>query len=322
MASLIAFFLATAAAYGAAFGYGVVLRKVRLSSVSFWTVVAVAIILACPLLIPASNVLWRALASLYSADLTFKVIELRRMAMTDHVFPQTHDICRFLAPFPFLLVVYQEKEKSLSEADRDFISLASLLGALVAAVVALGLFYASWRLPLTASHFFLDHLLKLAILVVFLEAFSRLLQGIERYFGYDTIPIVHNLLSARTVSGFWRLYNTRVHSWFYLNLFRPARKVSSAWAVVLVFTTNGLLHELMFGITTSRFDGFQLLFFLAQIPAVLVSRHLHRFSERNGMLAKGLVHCSTIAWMLLTTIFFFHGVNRIVPFYAAPPWLP
>ena len=314
------FLFALAAAYGIAFCYGLILRKVQYSSL---TAVAVVGILSCPLLIPADCVVARALMSLCAADLVFKAIELRRMMLTTKVVLEASSLYHYLAPFPFLLVVYQEKEgKILQNAERDPRNIGRMLCAFLVGVVAIALIGASWHLPYLASNFLYDHTLKLLIFTVFLEALSRWLYRVERFVGYDTTPIINNVLSSRTVSDFWQLYNTRVHSWFHLNLFRPARRVSPAWGVALVFIANGLLHELMFGVTTGRFDGYQLLFFLTQIPAVLVSGRMRKFAIRNGLLGEALVRCFTIAWMLMTTMLFFHGVNRIIPFYSATPWLP
>ncbi len=85
---------------------------------------------------------------------------------------------------------------------------------------------------------------------------------------------------------------------------------------------EGLPKNRMFGIATSRFDGYQLLFFIVQIPAVIASRHLRRFAAKVGLPAIVLLRGITIIWMMGTSILFFHGVNRIVPFYTATPWLP
>ena len=62
--------------------------------------------------------------------------------------------------------------------------------------------------------------------------------------------------------------------------------------------------------------------FLSQIPAVLASRPLARLARGHpGGIA--VAHATTILWMSLTSVFFFHGIDLIFPFfYAAEPPLP
>ena len=79
----------------------------------------------------------------------------------------------------------------------------------------------------------------------------------------------------------------------------------------------------MFGIATSRLDGYQATFFLLQIPAVMLSRGfgtaLQGWGAAGQIISRGL----TILWFWATSVFFFHGVDRVFPFvYASEPWLP
>jgi len=89
------------------------------------------------------------------------------------------------------------------------------------------------------------------------------------------------------------------------------------------FLISAVVHELMFGIATSRFDGYQFLFFTLQGPAILASRPLSRWARRYGLFGITALRGSTIVWMYFTSMLFFHGVNRIFSFtYASTPWLP
>ena len=93
--------------------------------------------------------------------------------------------------------------------------------------------------------------------------------------------------------------------------------------LVAVFVVSALLHELMFGIATSRFDGYQATFFLLQIPAVMFSSYLDRLSKASGVAGQIVARGLTILWLGATSLFFFHGVDRVFPFvYASQPWLP
>jgi hypothetical protein len=129
---------------------------------------------------------------------------------------------------------------------------------------------------------------------------------------------------SRTVAEFWRRYNNRIHTWFYYNVFRgPLARRAPLLAVVLAFFISGLLHEAMFAVATSRVDGYQMTFFMLQIPAVVASIPLARWAEHSGLLVSSLIRGAAIFWMATTSIFFFHGVHRVFPFfYASHPWLP
>ena len=100
---------------------------------------------------------------------------------------------------------------------------------------------------------------------------------------------------------------------------------SPARGVFLVFLVSAALHEVMFGVATSRFDGYQFAFFFVQIPAVLASRPLISAAGRWGAAGAAAAHGATIAWFYATSMLFLHGGNRALPwfgYYASEPWLP
>ena len=319
MPSLLSFLLSVTISYSCALAFGSAPRKFPSCFRSGFVVIAV---LACPLLIPANEIILRAVAALVSGDLAFKVVDMSRLESTNDVPLRFSEFWRFMIPFPFLLVVFQQKQKRLSHADCRWTNISRAIAAMLICAFSIGFMHVASLLTVVKTSFFCDHVVKVSAFVLLLEALSRFLYRLERLFGYDTVPIVNQIFKARTVAEFWQRYNTRVHSWFYYNVFRRTRfRHSPALSVSLVFLVNGFLHELMFGIATSKFDGYQMTFFLAQIPAVLTSRRLRRFAVRNGATGAALAHVFTISWMLATTMFFFHGVNRIVPIYTAASWL-
>lgn len=273
-----------------------------------------------PRVIPADAVRLRAISALVSADLVFKLIDYLRTRRTQSEEIAYSEFCRLIVPFPFLLVVLRDKLRQRC-APAGWSEIPGFCGALAICCVGLAMMAAVSKLPLTKTSFLLDHILKLVGFVVFLEALARCLRCLERMFGFDAPLIINHMIRSRTVAEFWTRYNTRVHNWFWHNVFRPLRTTPDL-AVIATFTVNGALHEMMFGIATSRFDGYQFLFFLIQIPAVLTSRHLRRFAAGIGEHAVGVLRCGTIVWLVATSMLFFHGVNRIVPFYTATPWLP
>lgn len=187
-----------------------------------------------------------------------------------------------------------------------------------------GLVHLASQFAVIRDCFPLDHAVKFLIFLLAVESLSRMLYGLERLAGFDTTPLLRNSFLSRTVADFWRRFNTRVHSWFQYNVFRYSGvRRAPVRGVLLCFFLSGILHELMFGIATSRFDGCQFTFFMLQAPAVLASRPLERLAMRGGLFGKVMAHGLTFVWMMVTSVFFFRGVDRVFPFfYASQPWLP
>ena len=310
-----------------AFAYAVALRphlrpRTRIGAVMS-TCAAIGV-LFCPVLISHDQVIPRALALLVCTELMFKMLdysrEYRRRAL-----PLTPaDYYRFLVPFPPFLVVLRDRHRYLATpvAQAPEI-LRAVLGAALFTTGFL-LVHLANGIPLVRSHFALDHAIKLVIFVVTIEALSQMFYGIERIAGYDTTPPMKFAFLSRTVAEFWCRYNNRVHVWYERNVFRPlGGRRAPLRGVLLVFLVSGIHHELGFAIATSRIDGYQFTFFLMQAPAVACSRKLQHYSRRSGIRGKAMVYCLAVIWLYFTSMFFFHGVNRVFPFfYAGTPWLP
>jgi D-alanyl-lipoteichoic acid acyltransferase DltB (MBOAT superfamily) len=170
----------------------------------------------------------------------------------------------------------------------------------------------------------LDHTVKAALFVVVVEAGSQSLLALERLAGFDPPPIMDRTYLARTPAEFWFRWNQRLRMWFFDNVFLPGggrrRPVQGVFAV---FAASALLHEVAFGIATSRFTGCQAIFFLLQAPAVVLSPRLQRLTKSAGALGQLAAHGLTGVWLLATSVFFFEGIHRVFPFfYASQPWLP
>jgi MBOAT membrane-bound O-acyltransferase family protein len=285
-----------------------------------------AAVLVCPLLIPADQIIGRAFASLVGIDLFFRIMDLSRQSWRGAIgFVSWQDYAIFLIPFPTLLVVYGAKERIRSTSS------SAVMTALVRTVAAGTLFLGALALTLATAHsaflrgsFWLDHAVKVAIFAVAIESLSQALFGLERLAGFKTRPIIDWAILSRTPAEFWLRYNNRVHDWLVRNVFLPSGGLRSPFrGMIAVFVVSALLHELMFGIATSRFDGYQATFFLLQIPAVMLSRRLERVIAAWGIAGQIVARGLTIAWLGATSVFFFHGVNRVFPFvYASQPWLP
>lgn len=310
--------LALAVAYGCA----LVAPLLRLASRRKPAVLAawclVPLVLACPLLIPSANVGLRAASAVISGDIVFKMADtFRRWDRLDRrtVLGNYYSL---LIPFPAFAVLDPDHRRRLRHPENPWphvlrvaVGTAGVLGA-VLALRAL-----SNTVPIRSS-FALDHATMLLAFVVGIESLSRALYGLEHLAGFDTTPIIRNIYLSRTVAEFWQRYNHRIHDWLDRNVFRPTSgRHAPARSVVLVFLVSGVFHELMFGIATSRFTGYQLAFFTLQAPAVLASGRLERLARRGGLAGKTVAHGTAILFLAVTSVLFFDGVARVFPFIYA-----
>jgi hypothetical protein len=314
--------MAIALAYGCALAAGPLLRLrtgLAVAAICFF----VPAVLACPLLIPADKIVYRAVSALFSTDLMFRMVDFFRRQRGLGNATGFRDYCRFLIPFPILLVVLADHRRLLYHGSA-WSDVVRVFGGVVGIAAGFLLLEAVSTIVSIRTCFLLDHLTKVMIFVLTIESVSHFLLGLERLAGRDTTPIVRHAFLSRTVSEFWERYNGRVHRWLYENVFRPSGgRRAPIRAVWLVFLVSALLHELMFGMATSRFDGYQFAFFMLQAPAVLGSRPLERLANRGGIGGKALAHGVTIAWMAGTSVLFFHGVHKVFPFvYVSESWLP
>jgi hypothetical protein len=315
--------LAIAAAYGVAVVAG--LASYRRGPIAGVALAGASVaVLAAPLLIPADKIIYRALSAYASTDLFFRLLDFRREVCKKSERISLLDFFDFLAPFPVLLVVFRARCQRWENARftwrdtiRVLVGVAGVTSGFVLLDVAAGI--AAIR-----ESFLLDHVAKVAIFVLTIETASQGLFGLERMAGFDAPPIVRAAFLSRTVAEFWMRYNTRVHRWLYENVFLPSGgRHAPIRGIVLVFFVSAVLHELMFGIATSRFDGYQFAFFFMQTPAVLASGAIERLANRAGWIGAALGRGLAIAWMIGSSVFFFHGVNRVFPFlYVSESWLP
>ncbi len=292
-----------------------------------WGVVT-ATIPACSLLIPAGFVIARAFALLVLVDLFMKLVDLgRRQMRANAESVKWSDYVLFLIPFPVFLVGYDRKRRAWRVARRcaraESWDIFRLVAGAAAFTLCLVLMLLSGRSFVVRPSFPLEHAAKLALFLVGIESLAQALCGLERLVGFHTTPIIDRAFLSRTPAEFWRRFNTRVHDWLNHNFFVPRGVHAPFCGIVAVFVVSALLHELAFGIATSHFDGYQAAFFLLQAPAVMVSRPLARVALAWGNLGSMLARAATAGWIAATSILFFHGIDRVFPFYyASQPWLP
>lgn len=310
-----------------AFAYAVSVRPLLRNHTgvsAFLSACAAIGVLFVPMLVSRDSVVPRTLALLVCTELMFKMVDYSREFRRRPVPPTSAEYHRFLIPFPPFLVVLRDRDRYLSQP-------IARVPELLRAVLGASLFATGFVLldlvngiPLLRSHFAFDHAIKLVIFVGTIESLSQMVYGMERLAGYDTTPPMRFAFLSRTVAEFWCRYNNRVHVWFDVNVFRPlGGRRAPLRGILLVFLVSGIHHELGFAIATSRIDGYQFTFFLLQVPAVACSRMLQRYSRRSGIIGRALVYGLTVIWLYFTSMFFFHGVNRVFPFfYVSDPWLP
>jgi hypothetical protein len=278
----------------------------------------------CPLLIPANEVIARALVSVLCADAWFRGVDLARvLSRRRATSPSLRQCLEFLIPFPTFLAVYDDRKRRASmQIESIELWRVAIAGSLV--IVELGSLHLLFEVPALKASFILDHIVKLLLFVATTETLSQLALGLEHLVGFDTVPIIRRAYLSQTVGEFWCRYNTRVHRWLQYNVFLPCGGLKSpVGGVMLAFLISAVFHELMFGIATSRFDGYQFAFFMLQAPAVLISQKIERLRTKYGAVISVINRLLTITWFGVSSMLFFHGVDRVFHLvYTSKPWLP
>lgn len=306
--------LAVVLAYGCALAVPLLgwwSRGRRLNPVGWFSA---AVCLACPLLIPADRVGLRAIAVFVSAELGLKMVDfLRRRDGWGRSIAREYGL--FLIPFPVLAVVYPDHKRRLARPGPPWPHVPRILGGSACAAAGLVLMRTVSMDPIVQASPALDHVVRVVVFIPLIESISRVLYGLERLAGFDTVPIIRNAYLSRTVSEFWRRYNYRLHDWLYRNVYQTAGgRHAPARSVLWVFVFSGLFHEAAFALATCRLTGYQFAFFAIQGPAVLASRPLERLARRGGVAGRVLAHVVTVLFLSVTSVLFFHGVSLVFPF--------
>ena len=261
----------------------------------------------------------RGIAALFCTDLVGRLIDFGRQTRQRRtVLCGYREFLTYIVPFPISMVVYGDKFNRLRVRPPLQPELLRIAAGLAAFAVAFVILTRSATSEFLQSHFAVDHCLKVLVWLMGLEAGSQFIWGVERLLGYgDGPPMAYPSLS-RTPAEFWMRWNRRAQRWFYLNAYVPAGGLRHpVHGVVAAFTVSALLHELLFDIATSDFNGWQGLFFLIQIPAVIASRPLEHWVRRRGRAASWTARAATIIWMWTTSVLFFHGIEQVFPFFYA-----
>jgi len=172
-------------------------------------------------------------------------------------------------------------------------------GPLMIAAVALcaGLLTLDW----TGVPFLVEHTAKIVAFAMAMMLIGRTFAALYRRLVGPASDPINNPFAARTPAEFWRRWNRPFRDFFDEYVFRPLGGVASpVFATLAVFCASGLMHEYVFGVATSHFQGWQILFFLIQGCAVVATLRF-RPSGPSAVLS----WAATIAFMVATSILFF-----------------
>lgn len=311
--------VALTVAYGIAILILLSLQLVRSVPVSaVWLLSSV--LFATPLLIKSNAVVARSLFFFPCVALWFKLTDYAREIRLHGPYGIDRWIW-VLVPFP---AIVSGPPRRIAGASFNLTYLWQALSGVMVLLIGFWLLRVLHDVDALRQNFLLDHCLKFVVFVFTVESLSFGLQGLERLAGFDTTLPIHQAFLAKTVGEFWTRYNTRVHAWIFANVYKPlGGHKSPIPSLFVAFFVSAIIHELAFGVATSRFDGYQFAFFMAQAPAVVLSHRLDRWLARISCCQNIVSRVVTIAWFLVSSSLFFRGVDRVFPvFYASQPWLP
>ena len=297
-------------------------RKSKLNQVA--RLISIIGISSCPLLISPEAIIARAFACLILIDLLFRILDIARQLRQGTIDRLTwHAYWTFLIPFPFLLTVFGQKRQITRKHSRHGTDWTKLSWSLLICAFALVVCFWSHQVALLRESFLLDHLVKMVAFIICAEAASGILVVLESAAGFNNLPLVHRAYLAQTPAEFWYRFNQRVRHWLYLNIFLPCGgRYARPSGIIATCLVSAIFHEVFFALATSRLDGYQFVFFAIQAPAIMLSPKLKRLARRRAVW-KCIVNALTFLWFAFTSTLFFHGFNRVFPFfYASEPWLP
>lgn len=271
------------------------------------------LILLSPLLLPVEQSLLRFVASMTAVTLLFKLYDLHLGARKGFC-PSLRSFFVFL-PNYFALVHRKLDGEPRPSHGENIRRLSQALPRLVLGMtVFTAMFYVDWQ----PFPFLIEHIAKVVTYFLMLFPAADVIVSLWRLMGGVTLNYMDNPLVAPTPAEFWRRYNRPAGQFYYENVFKQFGGLRApVRATVLIFVISALIHEYLFGIAVGRFQGYQLMFFFLQGVGVVAT-----FSLRPKRLLP-LWTAATLAFNLLTAVFFFASLNGLVAFYSRPlpAWL-
>jgi hypothetical protein len=179
--------------------------------------------------------------------------------------------------------------------------------------MAIGLTVAVFHIDWARYPFVLEHCAKVISFLLIIQFLPNGLSAGYRLAGLPATNFAGAFFFSPTPAEFWRRYNRPVEQFFHQYVFRPAGGLHRPLlATMATFAFSGVVHEYIFDIAARRVLGYQMLFFLINGAATVVT--LRARLDRRGRLAAIVL---TSAFNLATAYLFFASMNAIVPFYVA-----
>lgn len=209
-------------------------------------------------------------------------------------------------PNGFWLVLRKEPRRIPVARDLRHLAIAAPAAALSILLVA-GLWQQDW----SAVPFFIEHVLKVASVILAVVLTGNGLAMAYRLLGGRAIDPMANPIVARTPADFWRRWNRLAQQFLSEYAFLPAGGYRRATrATLITFGVSGLIHEYVFGIAAGGIQGCQLLFFMLQGLAVAVTMRVRPSARIVPIWMTG-----TLFFELSTSVLFFRSVDAVLPFY-------
>jgi MBOAT, membrane-bound O-acyltransferase family len=271
------------------------------------TVLSCFVMLAAPWLIPADAPLLRFLAALSAAIVVIKVVDL------------VHDVRRGCAPSPreyvaFLFHPFTYVRRDLTRERkvpaRD--SARTLLAGTLASALCLWLFDSLFSVDWSAWPMLVEHASKAATFLLAICFGLTAGAALWRLCGGEARDFMDQPWAARTPADFWRRYNRNIQQFFEKHIFRSVggRRAPHV-AMLLVFGFSALMHEYIFSAAIGRVQGYQAVFFAVQGLAAALTAGV----KARGWWALPSI-AATLAFNLVSSVFFFASLHGVVPFYA------
>jgi hypothetical protein len=267
-------------------------------------------LLLVPLLVPSQAGVTRLVTAITAALLCLKLVDLH-IGVTEGVRPSVGPYVRFLInPFCF---VQRRMELAVPQPRGRVVLRLAASGA--ALLVTYLLISSVSRVPWPALPLAFDHVAKSTLFFAGVVSMFTFVSALVQVAGGVAPAPIHGLMRARSPADFWRRYNRCLRLFFHEDVFR----YTGGWrspvrATFVVFAISGLLHEYAFSMAAGRLQGYQSMFFLLQATAVVLTLRL-----RPRGVAAVVSTIGTIAFLLLSSIFFFASVHGVVRFYSHWP---
>lgn len=267
-----------------------------------------------PLLLPQEAIMIRFGLALFSAFMVLKMWDLHIGAIHGQR-PRSIEFLGFLANLYFF-VFRKRGVESQPSTSRNCLELALGIAGFCA---AFGVLFLKGKIDWLAFPFLFEHAVIAIAFYVLLIAELTAVVAITRLVGAYIINANDGPFAARTPADFWRRYNRLIGQFLYEDFFKPLRgRRHPVRATLGVFAVSGILHEYFFWVALGQFVGWQLLFFMLQGGAVVLTLRVKPTGWKAFAWATG-----TLVFNIVSSVPFFASFNSVIPIYqnSLPAWL-